>query len=80
MRIQIRFLETEARFPVGFREGFPHARASPYSGFYEVIPRTTRQELPTADRYLDRNVVVQPIPFHEVENTERGTTAIIGGI
>ena len=80
MKIEIAFHETEASFPLGFKEGFPQARASPYSGSYEIIPRVSDQSLPTSDRYLDRDIRVQAIPYHEVENTERGTTAIIGGI
>ena len=54
--------------------------APSYSGEYEVIPRVTEQSLPTRDRHLARDILVHAIPYHEVENTERGTTAIIGGI
>ena len=90
MRIDISFRETEAAFQIGFEddrnfevrfeEGIPQARASPYTGEYEVIPRVTAQSLPTHDRQLERDVLIHAIPYHEVENTERGTTAIIGGI
>ena len=61
-------------------ESFSPSGVTPYSGSYEAIPRVTAQSLPTQDRWLDRDVVIQAIPYHEVENTERGTTAIIGGI
>ena len=61
-------------------KSFSPSGVTPYSGSYEAIPRVTAQSLPTQDRWLDRNVVIQAIPYHEVENTERGTTAIIGGI
>ena len=70
----------ENRFEIGFKEGFPNARASPYSGSYEVIPRVSAQSLPTKDKSLDKDILVRAIPYHEVENTERGTTAIIGGV
>ena len=90
MRIQVSFHELstsvpvsfseESSFDVGFKEGFPNARASPYSGSYEVIPRVSAQSLPTKDKSLDRDILVRAIPYHEVENTERGTTAIIGGV
>ncbi len=80
MNIRISFHETEASFPIGFKEGFPQGRASPYAGSYEVIPRVSEQSLPTGDKCLDRDIHVRAIPYHEVENTERGTTAIIGGI
>lgn len=63
-----------------FSESFSPSGVTPYSGSYEAIPRVTAQSLPTQDRWLDRDVTIQAIPYHEVENTERGMTAIIGGI
>ena len=90
MKIQVEFHETGARFTlgfsessrfeVGFDEGFLGSLAPPYAGEYEIIPRVAEQSLPTADRRLDKDILVRAIPYHEVENTERGTTAIIGGI
>lgn len=59
-------------------ESISPSGVTPYSGSYEAIPRVTAQSLPTQDRWLDRDVVIQAIPYHEVENTERGNTAIIG--
>ena len=90
MKIQVEFRETgagfdlgfegDSRFDIGFEEGLPGHSAPSYSGEYEVIPRVTEQRLPTRDRQLARDILVHAIPYHEVENTERGTTAIIGGI
>ena len=90
MRIQVSFHELSVSVPVSFsgeksfetgiKEGFPNSRASPYSGSYEVIPRVSAQSLPTKDKSLDKDILVRAIPYHEVENTERGTTAIIGGV
>ena len=70
----------ESSFNISFSESFSPSGVTPYSGSYEAIPRVTAQSLPTRDHWLDRDVVVQAIPYHEVENTERGTTAIIGGV
>ena len=70
----------ESSFNISFSESFSPSGVTPYSGSYEAIPRVTVQSLPTQDRWLDRDVVIQAIPYHEVENKERGTTAIIGGI
>lgn len=70
----------ESNFNISFSESFSPSGVTPYSGSYEAIPRVTVQSLPTQDRWLDRDVVIQAIPYHEVENKERGTTAIIGGI
>ena len=90
MKIQVEFRETGDRFPLGFEErsrfdicfeeGFLGSLMPPYTGEYDVIPRVTEQSLPTGDRRLDKDILVRAIPYHEVENTERGTTAIIGGI
>ena len=90
MKIQVELTETEFAFTLGFAgetdfgisfsEAFSPSTIPPYSGSYEAIPRVTAQSLPTRDHWLDRDVVVQAIPYHEVENTERGTTAIIGGV
>ena len=90
MKIQVEFHETgsrfalgfdeSSRFEIGFEEGFLGSLAPPYAGEYEVVPRVSEQSLPTSDRRLDKDILVRAIPYHEVENTERGTTAIIGGI
>lgn len=90
MKIQVEFRETGACFPLGFEESsrfavsfeeaFLGSLAPPYAGGYEVIPRVSEQSLPTAGRRLDKDILVRAIPYHEVENTGCGTTAIIGGI
>lgn len=36
--------------------------APPYEGDYEVTPSAEEQRLPTADRLLDKDIVVKPIP------------------
>lgn len=89
MRIRVEFQEVGAQFPLGFEdestfvlgfdEGFTKSNDVLYTGAYEVTPKITEQHLPTQDRWLSHNVVVQAIPYYEVENVERGTTAIIGG-
>ncbi len=70
----------ESSFNISFSESFSPSGVMPYTGSYEAIPKVTTQSLPTQDRWLDRDVTIQAIPYHEVENIERGTTAIIGGI
>ena len=90
MKIQVELTESEYEFTLGFAgensfnisfsEAFTPTGVIPYAGEYEAIPKVTEQSLPTKDRYLSRDVLIKPIPYYEVENTERGTTAIIGGI
>lgn len=36
--------------------------APPYEGDYEVTPSAEEQTLPTANRLLNKNIVVKPIP------------------
>ena len=36
--------------------------APPYEGDYEVTPSAEEQTLPTANRLLNKNIVVNPIP------------------
>ncbi len=89
MTIRVEFQETGSHFPLGFEdescfelgfeEGFTRSSNAPYAGVYEVTPKISVQRLPTHDRWLSRDVVVNPIPYYEVDNVERGTTAIIGG-
>lgn len=50
-----------------------------YTGAYEVTPQKTKQVLPTAEKFMNNDVTVKATPYHEVENTQGGTTAIIGG-
>ena len=90
MNIQVELTEKDFSFDIGFSgetdfnicfsESFSPSGVTPYSGSYEAIPRVTAQSLPTQDRWLDRDVTIQAIPYHEVGNRERGMTAIIGGI
>ena len=49
-----------------------------YEGEYTVVPTPARQELATKFRYMEDNVTVLAIPYHEVSNAD-GTTVIIGG-
>lgn len=49
-----------------------------YHGVYEVTPNPFAEvELATEGKKMERNVVVEEIPYYEVENPN-GTTVIIG--
>lgn len=69
----------EELFPIGFEAGTAPAHCIPYDGSYEVVPRVTEQSLPTADRHLSKNIIIQKIPYFEVDNIQAGQTVIIGG-
>ncbi|MFA6873509.1 MAG: hypothetical protein WCQ86_05970 [Bacteroidaceae bacterium] len=50
----------------------------PYSGDYEVVPNAfSAQVLPTANKSLMQDVVVQKIPYYETSNVQQGITVYI---
>ena len=79
---QIRLLfSEEPDFVLTFESGMASREDKEvYPGPYEVTPSVVEQAFPTARKYLNADIHVLSIPYHEVENTERGKTAIIGGI
>ena len=79
---QIRLLfSEEPDFVLTFESGMAGREDKEvYPGPYDVTPSAVERTLPTAKKYLTADVHVLSIPYHEVENTERGKTAIIGGI
>lgn len=62
-------LSGKMSMPVGYKE---------YSGEYLVIPKVSSQILPTSDKHLSKDVVIDQIPYYEVSN-QNGKTIIIGG-
>lgn len=51
-----------------------------YEGEYGVTPKVTEQTLPTAQKFLARDVTIEKIPYFEVSNNSGGTTASIGEV
>jgi hypothetical protein len=51
-----------------------------YEGEYEVTPKVTEQTIPTAQKFLARDVTIEKIPYFEVSNNSGGTTASIGEV
>lgn len=62
-------LSGKMSMPVGYKE---------YLDEYRVIPKVSSQILPTSDKHLSKDVIVDPIPYYEVSN-QNGKTIIIGG-
>lgn len=52
----------------------------PYTGSYEVTPKTTAQTLPTANKIMTSDLTVKGIPVTEETNASGGTTVTIGGV
>lgn len=49
-----------------------------YDGSYTVIPQTFRQTLGTSNKLMQSNLIVEKIPYAEVENSAGGKTVTIG--
>lgn len=49
-----------------------------YEGEYEVTPKVESQSLPTAEKYLLQDVLINSIPRYDVSNTSGGKTVYIG--
>lgn len=52
--------------------------APPYEGEYNVTPKFEAQTLPTAEKLLAKDVIIEEIPYAEVTNNSGGTTVTIG--
>lgn len=52
----------------------------PYTGDYVIDPSFMKSTLPTKDKLLLEDVVVNPIEVARVSNPSGGTTVYIGGI
>lgn len=60
--------------------GAKWAELPAYGGVWSVTPLvSTQTTLETAQTYLDRDIVVEAIPYAEVSNISGGMTATIGG-
>lgn len=60
--------------------GAKWAELPAYGGAWSVTPlASTQTTLETAQTYLDRDIVVEAIPYAEVSNISGGMTATIGG-
>lgn len=49
----------------------------PYTGDYEVTPKTTPQTLETAGKVLAKDIVVNAVPYFETSNEQDGWTVYI---
>lgn len=58
--------------------GGSEGRLPYYLGEYEVDPRKVEQILETANKSMERDVIVHPIFYAETSNISGGLTAVIG--
>lgn len=55
-----------------------HEDVTEYEGAYDVTPKVEEQVLPTAKKFLSKDVTIKEIPYFEVSNTSGGDTVYIG--
>lgn len=48
-----------------------------YEGTYNVTPKVSGQTLPTANKFLSKDVTIKEIPYFEVSNDSGGDTVYI---
>lgn len=48
-----------------------------YEGSYTATPKVDAQTLPTAQKFLDRDITINAIPIYETSNDANGTTVYI---
>jgi DNA/RNA endonuclease YhcR with UshA esterase domain len=92
MIIDVQFVENDASFIALFEESDNtfntyfgevikvYDDVPQYDGIYEVTPKVTEQILPTAQRFLARDVTIEKIPYFEVTNNSGGMTVSIGEV
>jgi len=51
--------------------------AERYEGEYTATPKVEAQTLPTAKKYLDKDITLLAIPYFETSNTSGGNTVYI---
>ena len=64
-------------FTFSDKVGITHADS--YDGSYEVTPKVDSQILPTADKYMEKDVLINKIPYYSTSNSSGGNTIYIGG-
>ena len=73
----ITFGENEKKIELDFGEGYGGA-TNKYDGEYDVTPKVVAQTLPTARKLMQKDLVIEPIPYAEVSNAFNGQTVTIG--
>lgn len=69
----------DAEISVAFGEVITAPEADWYVGDYAVTPSDTGTILPTAQKRMEQDVTVHPIPYFCVSNPSGGDTVYIGG-
>ena len=91
MIFDAKFEEQEQSFDVSFKEAQPNFKAGfeekivieviseheTYDGNYSVTPTLEAQTLPTKEKVMSDDLVVEAVPVYEVSNNSGGITVYI---
>lgn len=78
--LDVRFDSSEQNIPIRFKD-FQQSTVAPdvelYDGEYEITPKVDEQLIPTAQKFLTKDMTVKKIPYFDVGNTAGGSTVYI---
>lgn len=81
MRFVVEFSSNAKTFPADFEQiRVITGQVDPaerYEGEYTATPKVEAQTLPTAKKYLDKDITLLAIPYFETSNTSGGNTVYI---
>ena len=81
MRFAVSFKSSNKTFPTDFGQiqviTEPLDPSERYEGEYTATPKVEAQTLPTAKKYLDKDITLLAIPYFETSNNSGGNTAYI---
>ncbi len=79
MNFKVKFQEKNNNFTPIFHEGGPYTPASDYEGDYNISPKFEDQTLPTKNKTLNADILVNAIEVARTTNLSGGKTVYIGG-
>lgn len=79
MRICVKLDSDDSRFSADFSEYQEVVKVGEtYKGAYSVTPAVGMQTLPTTQKYMEKDLTVNGIPYYQTSNASNGETVYIG--
>ncbi len=79
MRICVKLDSDDSRFSADFSDYQEVVKVGEtYKGAYSVTPAIGMQTLPTAQKYMEKDLTVNGIPYYQTSNASNGETVYIG--
>ena len=80
MNFKVNFQEKSNTFTPIFHEVGSYTPATDYEGDYDISPKFEDQTLPTKNKTLNADILVNAIKVSRVSNSTGGKTIYIGGL